>query len=87
MQASSLHRNFTDYLMSLSYNILPVPSVVKMLKDLCPEALFMVDSNGDLPLNIAIKRGSKEVSDALQWTIDLERQDEAVSNMYTVCYG
>lgn len=44
----------------------------------------MADSKGDLPLNIAIKRGSKEVSDALQWTIDLERQDEAVSNTYVM---
>ena len=71
-----------DSLTTFAYYMLPVPRVVKTLKDLCPAALFMVDSNGDLPLNIAIQRGSREVSDALlQWTFDeLTKQDDNVSN-------
>jgi len=44
----------------------------------------MVDSNGDLPLNIAIQWGSREVSDALlQWTFDeLTKQDDNVSIVF-----
>jgi len=73
-----------DSLTTISYSLLPVPRVVKTLKDLCPAALFMVDSNGDLPLNIAIQWGSREVSDALlQWTFDeLTKQDDNVSIVF-----
>ena len=60
-----------------------VRRVVKTLRNLCPVALFMIDSNGDLPLNIAkqTERGSKEVSDALlQWTFEeLRKHNDNVS--------
>ena len=48
----------------------------------------MVDSNGDLPLNIAIERDYREVSDALlKWTFEeLIMQDDNVSNQQPSSY-